>query len=205
MLAFVLAGCGFPTPSQEFACQTTNDCASDRVCEQGFCVLGREATDAGNDDVDADPVDTMPPVDADPFAAIEPMCIAAGYTKVDSAGGGYYRTVTSGKSWLNALSDCSDDVPNASHLIVLSTQLEATYMKTQLGWIGLTDRNHEGMFVTATGETDDVRPFSSGQPDNGGGNENCVQMKSDGLDDDQCGNSHRYVCECDGRMTVPGL
>lgn len=57
--------------------------------------------------------------------------------------------------------------------------------------------------MTVTGETGDQRPFSSGQPDNGGGNENCVQYKSDGLDDDQCSNAHRYVCECDGRMSTP--
>ena len=48
----------------------------------------------------------------------------------------------------------------------------------------------------------DMRPFRTGQPDNGGGDENCVQLKSDGLDDDQCDESHDYICECDGRASL---
>jgi hypothetical protein len=57
--------------------------------------------------------------------------------------------------------------------------------------------------VNVTNEPNDMRPWDSGQPDNGGGDENCVQMKAAGLDDDQCGNGHRYVCECDGRAPTP--
>ncbi len=203
-----LVGCDFPTRSDAYACDTTADCVSGRVCEQGYCVLG---TGGGMDSSKLDstilPNDgpntvTDSPPDADPFVAIASQCVAQGYTLV-AGPAGYYRPVTVGASWLNAQADCKDDVAGATHLIVLSTPAESTYMLSRLGWVGLSDRITEGTFVTVTAETGDQRPFSAGQPDNGNGNENCVQMKADGLDDDQCGNNHRYVCECDGRSSTP--
>jgi hypothetical protein len=45
LAAALLAGCAFPSPSDEFACVTTADCAADRVCDRGFCVAG---DDVGN-------------------------------------------------------------------------------------------------------------------------------------------------------------
>ncbi len=202
VVASGMAACSFPTHAGDFACQVDSDCDADRVCDQGFCVIGSRV-DAGVDQ-DAPIVEPDgPPSDADNFAQIAMMCQAAGYT-LEAGPAGYYRPVTNGKKWLDAQADCKDDVAGATHLIVLSTTAEVTYMATQLGWIGLSDRATEGTFVTVTGETGDQRPFASGQPDNGGGNENCVQMKSGGkLDDDQCGNGHRYVCECDGRESSP--
>lgn len=200
LLVTLLGGCGFPLPSDAFACQTTTDCDGDRVCDQGFCVVSSDRSTDGGGVVEDGPTIDAPP-DADPFETIKPMCTAAGYSLV-AGPDGYYRTVTNNKSWVDAETDCQNDVPGATHLIVLSTAAEATYMKTQLGWVGLTDRAAEGTFVNVTGEPNDPTLFSSGQPDNGNGsNEDCAQMKSDGLDDDQCGNGHRYVCECDGRTS----
>ncbi|MEO7096033.1 MAG: hypothetical protein ABI175_22420, partial [Polyangiales bacterium] len=40
LAAGLLAACSFPTPSEQYACRTSDDCTSDRVCTQGFCVLG---------------------------------------------------------------------------------------------------------------------------------------------------------------------
>lgn len=206
LVVVALAGCDFPTPSEAYACSTSASCAAGRVCEQGYCVVG------SNTGVDASRIDsrlidsailTDAPPDADPFVAIAMQCVAQGYALVAGANG-YYRTVATSASWTSAQADCKDDVAGATHLIVLSTTAEVNYMLTRLGWIGLSDRITENTFVTVTGETGDQRPFSSGQPDNGGsGGEDCVQMKVDGLDDDQCGNGHRYVCECDGRISTP--
>lgn len=194
------AGCSFPQPSSSFTCETSDDCDGDRVCDQGFCVLGQRV-------VVPDAAIDAPPPDADPFAAIEPLCIAAGYTK-DPTTGGYYRPVTNtARTWLNAQADCKDDVADATHLIVLSTTAEVTYMDTLLAndaWIGLSDRAAEGTFVTVTGETDDQRPFRPGEPNNGDGGEDCVVMRGNGgLDDVPCGNGFRYICECDGRPSTP--
>lgn len=204
LILVVLAACEFPTPSEDYACRITTDCETGRVCEMGYCVIGQAASgpDASTANPPADGGADAPAPDADPFPAIAAQCVAAGYTMSPTAGG-YYRPGAGTASWTNAELDCANDVAGATHLIVLSTTAEVSYMASQLGWIGLSDRITEGTFVTITGETGDQRPWASGQPDNGGGNENCAQMKTGGqLDDDQCGNAHKYVCECDGKPAL---
>jgi len=200
----LLTACEFPSRAAPYACESNADCEPGRGCDdQGFCVLtldggtGEATTlDAlGGRSLDA----TLAP-DADLIAA---QCQAAGYTFVPAASG-YYRVFTAGASWTGAQAACKSHVAGASHLIVLSTTAEVSYMATQLGWVGLSDGAAEGQFVTVTGETGDQRPFQNGQPDNGSGSEDCVQMVSGGqLNDDQCDNDHRYVCECDGRTSTP--
>lgn len=200
LASLTLAACDFPTPSEQYACRVTADCESGRVCTAGYCVVGQQTTmpDAANTLPKDAAVDAM--IDADPFAVTRQQCLAAGYTQ---DAGGLHRAVMTNASWLNAAADCANDVAGASHLVVLSSQAEVDYVKTRLGWVGLSDRATEGQWVNVTGEPNDLRPWDSGQPDNGGGNENCAQMKVGGLDDDQCGNGHRYVCECDGRPPMP--
>jgi hypothetical protein len=195
------AGCSFPEPSAQYACRVTSDCESGRVCESGFCVVSSNATVDAPGGTDASPL----PADADPAAILAAECTAKGYA-LASGPNGYYRLGVGSKQWLDAQADCAADVPGKSHLIVLSTLDEVTYLRSLAlpRWIGLSDRTTEGTFTTVTGENGDQRPFASGQPDNGGGSEDCVQMKSGGLlDDDQCGNSHPFVCECDGRPSTP--
>jgi hypothetical protein len=204
LVATLVGGCTFPVRSEAFVCQTDDDCDSERSCQSGLCVVGR----GGDNGLDAGPGDDGQnaqmdaPPDADPFVQIAQQCVAKGYT-LDATTGGYYRVVTTSAQWPTAQANCKADVAGATHLIVLSTQAEVTFMATKLGWVGLLD-NATNVFVTVTGETGDVRPFDNGQPDNGGGDENCVQMINGGkLDDDQCDNNHRYVCECDGRLSTP--
>lgn len=150
---------------------------------------------------DAEIVMTMP--DAPAMGGVPAAaCMAKGYVAVAGLTS-LYRSSTQAKDWLVARDDCAADVPGATHLVVLSSTAEVQYVKSQLGWVGLSDRATENVFVNVTNEANDLRPFRSGQPDNGSGTEHCVQMKSDGLDDDQCDETHAYVCECDGRAPVP--
>jgi len=202
-LLLLVAACDFPTPSAQYACRVTADCESGRACENGYCVVSSaHGPDASSPSPDA-AVDTLSP-DADPLSAVRAQCLAAGYTAVPSAGTSLYRVVANGSTWVNAETDCAGDVTGATHLVVLSSAGEVAYIESQLGWIGLTDRANEGVFLDVTNEAGDLRPWLPGQPDNGGGNENCAQMKTaSGIDDDQCGNSHRYVCECDGHAPTP--
>lgn len=198
-LALALAGC-FPSPSNDLACSVTADCPSGRVCTSGFCVIA----DAGVVDPDAITPDATP--DADTGALLAMQCMNAGYAKPATLPG-FYRTVTAARTWQAAQTDCADDVTGKSHLIVVTSAAEIDYMKTQLGWVGLNDITTEETFVTVTREAAPplgAPPWVNGQPDNGDGDEHCVQMKTNGLDDDQCGNNHTYVCECDGASsTVP--
>ena len=200
LLAIACVGCRFPTPSDAFACTTSDQCDG-RVCSNGFCVVGADAAVADT------PID-MPP-DADPFAQIAQQCLDVGYV-FEAGPNGYYRPVNVGaqaKNWLNAQADCKDDVVNATHLIVLSSVEEVTYVDTTFAnnvWIGLSDRDLEGTMATVTGEIGDQRPFNPGEPNNGDGNEDCVIMDlGGGLDDQPCGQAFRYVCECDGKTSTP--
>jgi hypothetical protein len=162
-----------------------------------------QQADAAASRPDARPVDasTMGGTDAGGGATIPTAaCMAKGYATSGTLTS-LYRT-GSNKQWFEAHAECNADVPGSTHLVVLSSQAEVSYVLSRLGWVGLYD-NNTNVFVNVTKEPNDLRPFSSGQPDNGGGDENCVQMKSDGLDDDQCDNDHDYICECDGRAPVP--
>lgn len=52
LAATLLAACSFPTPSEEYACRTNDDCSSDRVCTLGYCVLGNQPIDGPMIDAD---------------------------------------------------------------------------------------------------------------------------------------------------------
>lgn len=197
-----LAACDFPTPSEEYACRVTSDCENGRVCEGGYCVIGSASpVDAATgSDANVGGADAAP--DANNFPAQLAMCMAAGYEPASN--GGYYRLPPNQASWPNAELDCANDVPGATHLVVLSNVTEVQIAATEPGWIGLSDRTTEGTFVTVTGETGDQRPWASGQPDNGSGSEDCARILSSGqLDDDQCNANRFYACECDGKAPLP--
>jgi hypothetical protein len=213
-IAVALAGCSFPTRSEDFACSPDNECDEGRVCELGFCVVSEVDAAVVTPPIDAPPMQ-MP--DADPFIAIAEACKAKGYV-ADATTGGLYRTAllqTDQINWTNAQASCKADVANATHLIVLSTAEELAFMRALTGadaWIGLSDivaeaGNNGANFVTVTGETGDQRPFAGGEPNNGGGNnEDCVAMRGsdNNLDDKPCtGLNLRYVCECDGKPSNP--
>ena len=46
LASVLLVACSFPTPSEQYACHTTDDCDSNRVCTSGYCVLGAHGGDA---------------------------------------------------------------------------------------------------------------------------------------------------------------
>ncbi len=155
--------------------------------------------DAAISEIDA-PVQMMP--DADPQGAIRAACMAKGYTAANGLTS-LYRASAIARTWVNAEAECAADVAGATHLVVLSSTVESSFIESKLGWVGLSDRATENLFVNVTAEPNDQRPFLNGQPDNGGGEEDCAQMKQGGPDDDQCDNTHAFVCECDGRAPTP--
>jgi hypothetical protein len=200
----LLVACEFPSRSERYACESMTDCEQGRVCDDGYCV--RSPVDAGNATDARDAASQDAAIDSGPSLAM--ICPPAGYT-LAAGPNGYYRTITTGASWTNAQAACAAHVPGSTHLIVLSTTAEVSYAATQVAgtqvaWIGLSDIAAETQFVTVTGETGDQRPWSAGEPNNGGGVEDCAVAKSNAqLDDRPCGTGYRYICECDGRMSTP--
>ena len=65
-------------------------------------------------------------------------------------------------------------------------------------WIGYNDVASEGSFVWSNGSSSTYTNWSSGQPDNGAGTEDCAHMQG-GFgaywNDDQCWNQAYYICE----------
>jgi cysteine-rich repeat protein len=63
-------------------------------------------------------------------------------------------------------------------------------------WVGGNDLAEEGTFAWTTGEPASFDGlWKPGEPSNTAGHENCVEVRSDGLNDQQCGELNRYVCE----------
>ena len=211
-IAVVVCGCSFPTPSEDFACSSQDQCApSGRVCDRGFCVVSEADAAVTVDPPDAPPDQPdAPPVD--PFIQVAQMCRDAGYADFGTSGL-YKKHLDQADqiSWTAARNDCQDDITDATHLIVLSTTDEVTFMQgltTADAWVGLNDIFTEAgtvgaNFVTVTDEANTQHPFAPGEPNNGNGsNEDCVAMRgSDNLLDDKpcAGFNARYVCECDGK------
>ncbi len=63
-------------------------------------------------------------------------------------------------------------------------------------WIGLNDMANEGTFQWADGSTAAYRPWAGDQPDDEGGNEDCVLLAySNFFDDYGCAKTYNFLCE----------
>jgi hypothetical protein len=149
--------------------------------------------------------------DAPPVAACP-----SGYGPIN--GIGMYRAVEPGnKSWQDAAADCNDDDDTGgpysgyTHLVVLGGETERiaiTSGTTPISgntWIGLSDLETEGTYLWVTAEPTGgypmvgmQPPWDTDDPDNAGGNEDCIRFKNSFvLEDKPCTNLESYVCECD--------
>lgn len=116
-----------------------------------------------------------------------------------------YRLETSTRRWQEAESDCESD---GGHLVVVDDAVEQAWIDDKaFGWIGLSDHVVEGTFRTVTGVQLSYTNFKGDEPNNSGGNEDCVEIRTDRLwNDAPCGLVQEFVCECDGaRMPSPPL
>jgi len=66
-------------------------------------------------------------------------------------------------------------------------------------WIGFNDQTTEGSFVWSNGEAVTYTNWHAGEPNDGGGNEDCTQLgrfyPAATWNDEPCSSSFRYVCE----------
>jgi hypothetical protein len=109
-LVLALAACSVTHRSGEFACTSTADCNSDRVCDQGYCVIPGDDIDGGAQDgthVDARPSDGPPHADAPPpqCPALCDMCDDSSMTCTiecgpqSSGGGKCFQPMTCPTGW----------------------------------------------------------------------------------------------------------
>ncbi|MBL9017052.1 MAG: hypothetical protein JNL83_22895, partial [Myxococcales bacterium] len=59
LAAILFAACSFPTPSEQYACRTNDDCETGRVCTLGYCVVGNGG-DGSVPAIDAPDIDSGP-------------------------------------------------------------------------------------------------------------------------------------------------
>ena len=114
-----------------------------------------------------------------------------------------YMFCTSAATWTAGSSACNS---YGYELVTINDSAENSWVdttadsySTQKWWMGLNDRASEGSFVWASGESVTYTNWHSGEPNNGGGNEDCAQINrfhpSLTWNDEPCSTSFRYICE----------
>jgi hypothetical protein len=179
----------------------------------GACTFGGDSSSvdaavADADVVDADEADAAPtdaalPVDAAPPPMPDATGCPADYVRYDGSRS-MYRLVLVADDWLAAELDCEDDGAG-SHLVVLDNAAELAVIDPLTSpkiWVGTTDRVHEGTFFSVTTGVAPFTPWQSGEPNNSS-NEDCVELDGNQFNDEGCGDTRAYLCECDGLPAMP--
>jgi hypothetical protein len=173
--------------------------------------------DGASTDVDAAAVDAAPlpedaplpddaAVDASVDAAPSPpdaSACPADYVRYDGSAS-MYRLVLTADDWLAAELDCEDDGAS-THLVVLDNAAELAVLDPLISpkiWVGTTDRVYEGTFFWVTTGLAPYTPWQDGEPNNSS-NEDCVELEGNQWNDEGCGDTRAYLCECDGRPAMP--
>jgi cysteine-rich repeat protein len=114
--------------------------------------------------------------------------------------------------WAQAKAECESA---GGHLATISSAAEGDfiwsnvmdgfYNGTGARWIGGTDQAMEGTWAWTTGEPFSYTNWKSGEPNNSGGAENCLEYyyNSDNWNDNSCGTSHVHICEWDPPVAHP--
>lgn len=123
---------------------------------------------------------------------------STGYTSHSGSGYDYcyYGVSSASISWTDAKSSCS---ANSGWLVTVHSSDENTLINNFFScrkWIGFNDIASPGTFVWEYG-TSSYTKWASGQPDNGGNEEDCVEQYADGTwNDKECyAQLPCYVCQ----------
>jgi len=156
------------------------------------------------------PSPTAQPVVADaapPDAPPPPPCMPVnGNTVARGPNGHCYMFFERGKQWEDASNACramSQDAHLATLTSAAENDLVTALLSGQEAWIGFEDMTLEGSFRWVTGELVNYTNFADGEPNDGGGNEDCaitnkIESETSGQwDDRNCGLPYGYVCERD--------
>ncbi|XP_031150885.1 galactose-specific lectin nattectin-like isoform X2 [Sander lucioperca] len=107
-----------------------------------------------------------------------------------------------GKSWIDAENFCNSDGGNLASVhseeehVFLRTFINQVTGANQTSWIGGFDSVKEGVWMWSDGSTFDYKSWAWGQPDNKGGDENCLQMNYKGMNwnDGRCDKMSPFLC-----------
>jgi Lectin C-type domain len=99
-------------------------------------------------------------------------------------------------NWSSAKDKCESFGLN---MATFDSKDEAVYFNKVAGkgtWVGISDREKEGLFVKVTdGKTVDL-PWDEGEPNNGKGKEHCVEsVYGKNFNDNDCDFEFAYGCE----------
>jgi hypothetical protein len=114
-----------------------------------------------------------------------------------------YMFCADAESWTTAQATCDD---YGYHMLTIDDASENTWaddtadtFSTTKWWIGLNDRATEGSFEWEDGTPFSYSNWSSGEPNNSGGGEDCAQINryhpSQTWNDEPCSNSFYFICE----------
>jgi len=141
--------------------------------------------------------------DAAVDATLDADLCPAGYVTIPGAPS-RYRVGTIIRNWLDAEKDCEHD--GFAHLAILDSDSERDAVRGAVQgerWLGVTDIVKEDEFLKVTGGAATYLPWLGGEPNNQF-NEDCVELKAGGFNDEGCGALQGYVCECDGLPSIEG-
>lgn len=196
VVALVAGGC---LRSTQFVCSDSAQCSGGQCQPTGFCSFADPSCESGQryGEVAGD---------------LSQQCVVGGS---GSDGGptdsdrcpGYgalggsphmYRTANAANGWRTHRDDCRRDggylaIPDdADELAAILGLANATV------WVGISDREDEGTFVTVLDRRATFLPWATNEPDDQPGRADCVKAsQNQQVADDDCGLAVVAVCECE--------
>ena len=85
-------------------------------------------------------------------------------------------------------------------MATVTTPEESTFVTgraTAPAWLGGTDAALDGTYTWDTGESFVYSAWAPGEPNNVGGDEDCLELRTGSWNDQSCGSPRGYVCEID--------
>jgi hypothetical protein len=141
-------------------------------------------------------------VDSDAAVLVPPACIVDSSYELRPGSDHLYRYEASGLFYDQAQASCA---ATGAHLVVIDDTDENDYV-TSLGgapWIGFNDYAVENSFAWVTGAAISFTKWSSGEPSDNGGDEDCTLVQGGNWNDGECSNLREFVCECDPALHMP--
>ena len=126
-----------------------------------------------------------------------PCLSGSGAYRAVSLGGTCYASFGTPLAWAAAETAC---VGLGGHLATIPDAATNAILKSIApslrGWIGVSDMTTEGTFVWVSGATDTYRNWTSGEPNDSGGNEDCGEIynTTGQWNDNTCTSLAPYLC-----------